>query len=129
MQVIHIDDVLGGDPSRSDPNNDRGVRHHGEEESQEGDEEEGDQEEGRQEEEVIDLGQLDLLGSPDHSRGAHPMNKAKAAVPFLGTAAKLLSGLADLRSIPISFADAKGTAPWPGKPPRPANRAKSPQKR
>ena len=44
--------------------NDRGVRHHGEEESQEGDEEEGDQEEGRQEEEVIDLGQLDLLWVP-----------------------------------------------------------------
>jgi hypothetical protein len=42
--------------------NDRGVEHGCEEEGQEG--QEGDQEEGRQEEEVIDLGQLSLLGYP-----------------------------------------------------------------
>ena len=59
MQVLHIHDVLGGDISRSDPNNDRGVDHGCEEEGQEG--QEGDQEEGRQEEEVIDLGQLVIL--------------------------------------------------------------------
>jgi hypothetical protein len=45
--------------------NDRGVEHGCEEEGQEG--QEGDQEEGRQEEEVIDLGQLNLLGTPEHS--------------------------------------------------------------
>jgi hypothetical protein len=42
--------------------NDRGVEHGCEEKGQEG--QEGDQEEGRQEEEVIDLGQLVLLGYP-----------------------------------------------------------------
>jgi hypothetical protein len=38
------------------------LNHGCEEEGQEG--QEGDQEEGRQEEEVIDLGQLSLLGYP-----------------------------------------------------------------
>ena len=65
MQVIHIDDVLGGDVVVQTRTNDRGVEHGCEEKGQEGHQEEGDQEEGRQEEEVIDLGQLDLLGTPE----------------------------------------------------------------
>jgi hypothetical protein len=64
MQVIHIDDVLGGDVVVQTRTNDRGVEHGCEEKGQEGHQEEGDQEEGRQEEEVIDLGQLILLGYP-----------------------------------------------------------------
>ena len=61
MQVIHIDDVLGGDVVVQTRTNDRGVEHGCEEKGQEGHEEEGDQEEGRQEEEVIDFGQLVFL--------------------------------------------------------------------
>jgi hypothetical protein len=64
MQVIHIDDVLGGDVVVQTRTNDRGVEHGCEEKGQEGHQEEGDKEEGRQEEEVIDLGQLDLLRVP-----------------------------------------------------------------
>jgi hypothetical protein len=58
MQVLHIGDVLGGDVVVQTRTNDRGVHHGCEEEGQEGDQEEGRQEE----EEVIDLGQLGLLG-------------------------------------------------------------------
>ncbi|MCX7280447.1 MAG: hypothetical protein NTX21_02550 [Alphaproteobacteria bacterium] len=64
MQVIHIDDVLGGDVVVQTRTNDRGVEHGCEEKGQEGHQEEGCEEEGRQEEEVIDLGQLDLLRVP-----------------------------------------------------------------
>jgi hypothetical protein len=68
MQVIHIDDVLGGDVVVQTRTNDRGVEHGCEEKGQEGHQEEGDQEEGRQEEEVIDPGQLlNLPVTPDHS--------------------------------------------------------------
>jgi hypothetical protein len=62
MQVIHIDDVLGGDEVVQTRTNDRGVDHGCEKEGQEG--QEDHEEEGRQEEEVIDLGQLNLLGYP-----------------------------------------------------------------
>jgi hypothetical protein len=68
MQVIHIDDVLGGDGVVQTRTNDRGVYHGCEEKGQEG-HQEGDEEEGcQEEEEVIDLGQLlNLPVTPDHS--------------------------------------------------------------
>jgi hypothetical protein len=57
---------LGGGVESLGPGQTIEELYHGcEEEGQEGHQEEGDQEEGRQEEEVIDLGQLDLLGTPE----------------------------------------------------------------